>query len=307
MLTKAGYDYNVIRNEILRVLGVKVGTDNKQKAKTAAKPPALEEFAHDLTKAAEKELLDPVIGREEEISRVIRILSRKRKNNPILIGEAGVGKTAIVEGLAQRIFKKQVPEKKLDESRKILEDKEKEYKVFNKLYEISVGKYGEKRNNITFQNYVLAVYFQDVLDRANDRLSIMTNNQYHMRLDTTKKGNAGSGLEVNVFDSHTGKERSIKTLSGGETFKASMALALGLSDVVQAQNGGIKLDSVFIDEGFGTLDEESLSVAMDILMELKSSGRTVGIISHVNELKQTITSQIKVEKTVRGSRAEVIY
>lgn len=198
------------------------------------------------------------------------------------------------------------PEKKLDKSRKVLEGKEKQYNIFNKLYEISVGKYGEKRNNITFQNYVLAVYFQDVLDRANDRLSIMTNNQYHMRLDTAKKGNAGSGLEVNVFDSHTGKERSIKTLSGGETFKASMALALGLSDVVQAQNGGIKLDSVFIDEGFGTLDEESLSVAMDILMELKSSGRTVGIISHVNELKQTITSQIKVEKTVRGSRAEVI-
>lgn len=170
-----------------------------------------------------------------------------------------------------------------------------------------MGKYGEKRNNITFQNYVLAVYFQDVLDRANDRLTIMTNNQYHMRLDTGKKGNAGSGLEVNIFDSHTGKERSIKTLSGGETFKASMALALGLSDVVQSQNGGIKLDSVFIDEGFGTLDEESLSVAMDILMELKSSGRTVGIISHVNELKQTITSQIKVEKTLRGSKAEVIY
>ncbi|MCS5420982.1 MULTISPECIES: AAA family ATPase [Psychrilyobacter] len=199
------------------------------------------------------------------------------------------------------------PEKKLEDSRKILGDKGKQYKTFNKLYEISVGKYGEKRNNITFQNYVLAVYFQDVLDRANDRLSIMTNNQYHMRLDTGKKGNAGSGLEVNIFDSHTGKERSIKTLSGGETFKASMALALGLSDVVQSQNGGVKLDSVFIDEGFGTLDEESLSVAMDILMELKSSGRTVGIISHVSELKQTITSQIKVEKTVRGSKAEVIY
>ncbi|UUV18314.1 SMC family ATPase [Fusobacteria bacterium ZRK30] len=222
--------------------------------------------------------------------------------------------TQEIEEIDRFINKKQTklnsftnPEKKLDESRKVLEEKEKQYKIFNKLYEISVGKYGEKRNNITFQNYVLAVYFQDVLDRANDRLSLMTNNQYHMRLDTAKKGNAGSGLEVNVFDSHTGKERSIKTLSGGETFKASMALALGLSDVVQAQNGGIKLDSVFIDEGFGTLDEESLSVAMDILMELKTSGRTVGIISHVNELKQTITSQIKVEKTIRGSKAEVIY
>ncbi|GLI58156.1 nuclease SbcCD subunit C [Propionigenium maris DSM 9537] len=198
------------------------------------------------------------------------------------------------------------PEEELKASRGFLEEKEKEYRVYSKLYDLSVGKYGDKKNNITFQNYVLAVYFQDVLDRANDRLLTMTNNQYRMMLDSAKKGNAGSGLEVNVFDSHTGKERSIKTLSGGETFKASMALALGLSDVVQSQNGGIKLDSVFIDEGFGTLDEESLSVAMDILVELKSSGRTVGIISHVNELKQTITSQIRVVKTVRGSSVEVV-
>ena len=198
------------------------------------------------------------------------------------------------------------PEDELEASRGFLEEREKEYRAYSKLYDLSVGKYGDKKNNITFQNYVLAVYFQDVLDRANDRLLTMTNNQYRMLLDSSKKGNAGSGLEVNVFDSHTGKERSIKTLSGGETFKASMALALGLSDVVQSQNGGIKLDSVFIDEGFGTLDEESLSVAMDILVELKSSGRTVGIISHVNELKQTITSQIRVEKTIRGSRVEVV-
>lgn len=186
------------------------------------------------------------------------------------------------------------------------ETSEKEFERLDKLHLISQGKFGNLRNNVSFQNYVLGVYFQEVLDRANIRFISMTNKQYRMEIDSTKKGNRESGLELNVYDNHTGKVRSIKTLSGGETFKASMSLALGLSDVVQEQNGGIKLDSVFIDEGFGTLDDESLSSAIDILVAIQNSGRTVGIISHVNELKQLIPSQIIVEKDERGSKVKVV-
>ncbi|MEI6856388.1 SMC family ATPase [Psychrilyobacter sp.] len=220
-----------------------------------------------------------------------------------------------IEELNNNFSKKEIEISQLNEKQENLKSInkifEKNYEVLNihtKLLDISEGKYGEKKNKVTFQSYVLGVYFEEVLDRANERFTKMTNNQYQMILhrgDST--GNGKAGLDINVFDSHTGKERSIKTLSGGETFKASMALAPGLSDVVQAQNGGIQLDSVFIDEGFGTLDEESLSAAMDILMGLKCSGRTVGIISHVNELKQTITSQIRVTKTSRGSEVEVVF
>ncbi|OQY42123.1 MAG: hypothetical protein B6227_03205, partial [Fusobacteriia bacterium 4572_74] len=134
----------------------------------------------------------------------------------------------------------QINEKKEDlkSTNKTLGEKNDVLNVYSKLSSISKGEYGDQRNKITFQNYVLGVYFEEVLDRANERFTKMTNNQYRMKIDISKKGNAKSGLDINVFDSHTGKERSIKTLSGGETFKASMALALGLSDVVQAQNGG---------------------------------------------------------------------
>ncbi|MGL5050459.1 MAG: SbcC/MukB-like Walker B domain-containing protein, partial [Fusobacteriaceae bacterium] len=196
--------------------------------------------------------------------------------------------------------------KSLKKIRTTQEKSEIEYSRAHKLYEISQGKYGNSKNNVSFQKYVLGVYFQEVLDRANIRLFSMSNKQYKMQIDNTKKGNKNSGLELDVYDTHTGKVRSIKTLSGGETFKASMALALGLSDVVQEQNGGIKLDSVFIDEGFGTLDEDSLSSAIDILTSIQNSGRTVGIISHVSELKQIIPAQILVEKDEKGSRVKVI-
>ena len=109
---------------------------------------------------------------------------------------------------------------------------------------------------------------------------------------------------MDVYDTNTCKTRSVSSLSGGETFKVSLALALGLSDVVQHNKGGIQLDTMFIDEGFGTLDSESLEHAIDILIELQDHGRIIGVISHVNELKERIPAKLVVEKTPNGSTAK---
>ncbi|EQB87819.1 hypothetical protein M918_07170 [Clostridium sp. BL8] len=114
----------------------------------------------------------------------------------------------------------------------------------------------------------------------------------------------GQGLDLEVFDNYTGKARDIKTLSGGESFKASLSMALGLADVVQSYAGGIQLDTMFIDEGFGTLDPESLDNAVECLMELQNDGRLVGVISHVAELKERIGARLEVSATNRGSKAE---
>ena len=110
-----------------------------------------------------------------------------------------------------------------------------------------------------------------------------------------------SGLDLEVFDNHTSRSRSVKTLSGGETFKASLALALGLSDVTSQKYGGVHIDALFIDEGFGTLDEQSLDQAIETLLKINQDGRIVGIISHVKELKERISNQIQVDKSQEGS------
>ena len=163
---------------------------------------------------------------------------------------------------------------------------------------------GANTRKISFERYVLAAYFEEVLQAANGRLRQMTNERYEMRRrQEQNKGNGQSGLDIDVLDNYTGRERPAKTLSGGESFKASLALALGLADVVQAHAGGVSLDTIFIDEGFGTLDPESLDGAIRCLIDLQRNGRLVGIISHVPELKETIDAWLLVESARSGSRA----
>jgi len=185
----------------------------------------------------------------------------------------------------------------------------------SKEIERKVATYGELSNYangtketgyISFERYVLGIYFEEILQAANVRFALMTNNRYLLeRKDHKSKGSGPQGLDVNVFDHYTGKERSVNTLSGGETFKASLSLALGLSDVIQNKNGGVSVDMLFIDEGFGTLDSDSLDSAIQTLLDLNKNNRLVGIISHVEELKTRISSHIIVEKTQIGSTATI--
>nr|WP_315364196.1 SMC family ATPase [Cytobacillus firmus] len=189
--------------------------------------------------------------------------------------------------------------KEINENMKALEER---YKVIGHLYEISKG---QNTYRITFERFVLAAFLDDILREANGRLSKMTSGRYMLLRKTDRsKGNAQSGLELLVFDQYTGQERHVKTLSGGESFKAALALALGLADVVQQYAGGVSLETMFIDEGFGTLDPESLDQAIEALIEIQSSGRLVGIISHVPELKERIDARLEVTASQTGSRTQ---
>ena len=158
---------------------------------------------------------------------------------------------------------------------------------------------------VSFERYVQTVYFDQILGRANYRLRKMTNQRYElMRSSEGLDSRLVTGLDLDVWDYYTGKSRSVKSLSGGESFKASLCLALGLSDVAQSYSGGIQIDTLFIDEGFGALDAESLEQAIQILLELAEGDRMIGIISHVAELKERIDRQIIIRKTKSGSMIE---
>ena len=177
-----------------------------------------------------------------------------------------------------------------------------------RLKELSDTANGELtgRAKITFERYVQGRFFRQIVARANQRLYQMTNGRFQLAMQETAQNNRGkTGLDLDVIDHYTGKRRSVKTLSGGEAFQASLSLALGLSDVVQRRSGGIQLDALFLDEGFGTLDEEALRQAIGTLQRLADGQKMVGIISHVAELKEAIGRKIIVTATAQGSTLEI--
>lgn len=178
---------------------------------------------------------------------------------------------------------------------------EAEYAVMGELSRVANG---TNPMGLTLQRFVLGALFDDVARAATARLRIMSRGRYMLqRSDQRARANSAGGLELEVFDEYTGASRPVATLSGGESFLASLALALGLADVVQARAGGLYLETMFVDEGFGTLDQEALEEALKALLELQGSGRLVGIISHVPELRERIDARLEVLPAEKGSIA----
>lgn len=189
---------------------------------------------------------------------------------------------------------------KVQKRREEMSKAEKEYVWMKNLSDTANGSLNGKAK-IELETYIQMAYFDRILRRANLRLLTMSSGQYELkRQEQSENRKEKAGLDLNVVDHYNGTERSVKTLSGGESFQASLSLALGLSDEIQASAGGIRLDSMFVDEGFGSLDEEALSQAVKALSSLADGHRMVGIISHVAELKERIENKIIVTKQCTG-------
>ena len=194
----------------------------------------------------------------------------------------------------------------LEELEKAMGEAREEITFLSRLNDLANG--GEQGfKNVTFERYVLGAILDEVVYAANLRLQKMSRSRYSLeRSDYTGGGRGKQGLDLAVMDAFTGQSRPANTLSGGETFLASMALALGLADVIQSYAGGIHMDTMFIDEGFGTLDPYTLELAMETLVQLQFSGRLIGMISHVPELKTRIPAHLEVTRGDDGSTAKFV-
>ncbi|UOR12523.1 AAA family ATPase [Halobacillus amylolyticus] len=187
----------------------------------------------------------------------------------------------------------------------LLEGQRDRAKQYYDLAELANLAKGNNHLRLSLERYVLASYLDEILIQANLRLDQMSDHRYQLiRSDEIAKKGAQSGLDLEVIDHHTGQRRSVKTLSGGEGFKASLSLALGMADVVQSHAGGVQLDTLFIDEGFGTLDELSLEQAINCLRGLQDGNRILGIISHVPQLKEEIPAKLHIHTGVEGSTVQ---
>lgn len=217
------------------------------------------------------------------------------------------------EKLQQKKEDCQVRFKCNEQARQSLEGKLKKRSALSKQYgdilDLDQAARGKNEKNTTFERYVQGVYFDEVLKAANLRLKKMSGERYQMfRVNQVADKRTTNSLDIDVVDFYTdaNRRRSVRTLSGGEAFLAALSLALGLSDIIESSNGGIEIEALFIDEGFGTLDEDSLQNAIDTLLSVKTKNQMIGIISHRQELKDRIPKQIVIEKHPEGSSVRVV-
>lgn len=237
----------------------------------------------------------------EELKRPDLAAIKARAERIDRIRERSLGQAQSIEQELRSIRKWTLDLKSLD-SREAKLDKE--FRTIGYISELADGKNSRK---MTFQRFVLAALLDDVLRVASRRLEVMSKGRYRIERTTRQLDlRSSGGLDLEVHDAHTGRNRAVNTLSGGESFLASLALALGLSDVVQAYAGGIVLDTIFVDEGFGSLDPEALDLAINTLLDLQAQGRLVGVISHVPDLKERIDVRLEIESSRTGSTARFV-
>ncbi|MCL6581254.1 MAG: SMC family ATPase [Firmicutes bacterium] len=265
--------------------GLRAAEERLRRAEEAAGRPASRETA--------RHLLEEARGQREEADR--------------RLGEARARLEETVAAAARLETERRQVEawvRELDTLRRKSEGLENRHRVVGRVAEAAAG---QNPAGVSLERYVLASLLDDVLLAASERLSLMSRGRYILQVAgrRTDRRRAG-GLDIEVHDAYTGTARPAATLSGGESFLASLALALGLADVVQAYAGGVRLETVFIDEGFGNLDPESLDLAVRTLLDLRSGGRTVGVISHVPELREHVAARIEVIAGRSGSRVTVV-
>lgn len=232
----------------------------------------------------------------EEISRAKRELTEKKN-----------ALTARILAIHTKLARTQEAYNNIQLRLKDLSSVEKRWALIKSLSDTANGNIRGKQS-IMLETYIQMSYFERIIRRANIRLMVMSSGQYELKRSAEgERLNSQSGLDLNVIDHYNASERSVKTLSGGESFMASLSLALGLSDEIQSSSGGIRLGTMFVDEGFGSLDEDTLAQAMKVLGSLAESNLLIGVVSHVSELKERIDKQIVVRKDKSGgSRAEIV-
>ncbi|MEG0759599.1 MAG: SbcC/MukB-like Walker B domain-containing protein, partial [Raoultibacter sp.] len=242
---------------------------------------------------------------EEQLSKIKAIDVEAEQDKFTLIKERLESEQRKREVLLARISRNQSIMHTTETTLKRSTGIEEHYGAMETLAHTASGKLSGK-DRISFETYVQGIYFDRIITAANQRLSLMTNGRFELKRREQANSRQGqSGLDLDVLDNYTGKARDASSLSGGESFEASLCLALGLSDVVQSHAGGIQLDTMFIDEGFGSLDQESLQAAIKMLTSLTGDDKLVGIISHVDELKSSLDRKIIVSRGRSGSTVRI--